>query len=261
MLVGFLTAFGMFGSILFTPLVFQGVLGISATNSGALITPMMFGLLGASTLTGFVMRRIRYYRFLGTLGVMVMMIGMYLLAQVAPGVPEWHVVAALIVVGLGIGVTFPLYLTAVQTALPREYMGVASSQIQFWRNLGGTVGSAILGTVLANRLPDYLKTQVAALHLPPQVVNSLPKGGSANSILDPALLAKLPPQFIEAIRTALANTLHDIYFFAGLILIAALISTVFLKEVPLTNAPQMGGFGEAAPVDEAAREERTEVSA
>src|SRR5439155_1603994 len=92
--------------------------------------------------------------------------------------------------------TFSVYLTAVQTALPRQYMGVASSQIQFWRNLGGTVGSAILGTVLANRLPEYLKTQVAALHLPPQVVNSLPKGGSANSILDPALLAKLPPQFI-----------------------------------------------------------------
>ena len=261
MLVGFLTAFGMFGSILFTPLVFQGVLGVSATNSGALITPMMFGLLGASTVTGFVMRRIKYYRFLGTLGVLVMMLGMYLLAQVEPGVPEWRVVASLIVVGLGIGVTFPLYLTAVQTALPRQYMGVASSQIQFWRNLGGTVGSAILGTVLANRLPDYLKTQVAALHLPPQVINSLPKGGSANSILDPALLAKLPPEFVLAIRTALANTLHDIYFFAGLILIAALISTVFMKEVPLTNAPQVGGFGGAAPVEEAEREERTEVPA
>src|SRR5216683_3085793 len=252
MIVGFLTAFGMFGSILFTPLVFQGVLGISATNSGALITPMMFGLLGASTVTGFVMRRIKYYRYLGTLGVIVMMGGMYLLAQV---------VAALIVVGLGVGITFPLYLTAVQTALPRQYMGVASSQIQFWRNLGGTVGSAILGTVLANRLPDYIKTQVAALHLPPQVVQSLPKGGSANAILDPVLLHKLPPQFAEAIRTALANTLHDIYFFAGLILIAALISTVFMKEVPLTNAPQVGGFGEAAPVDEAEREERTEVPA
>src|SRR6266849_260546 len=78
MIVGFLTAFGMFGSILFTPLVFQGVLGISATNSGALITPMMFGLLAASTITGFVMRRIKYYRYLGTLGVLVMIGGMYL---------------------------------------------------------------------------------------------------------------------------------------------------------------------------------------
>ena len=261
MVVGFLTAFGMFGSILFTPLVFQGVLGISATNSGALITPMMFGLLGASTVTGFVMRRIKYYRFLGTLGVIVMMFGMYLLAQVQPGVPEWHVVASLIVVGLGIGVTFPLYLVAVQTALPRQYLGVASSQIQFWRNLGGTVGSAILGTVLANRLPDYLKTQIAALHLPPQVVASLPKGGSANAILDPALLAKLPGPFVTAIRTALSDTLHDIYFLAGLVLIAALVSTVFLKEVPLTAAPRTAGFGEVTPVDEAEREERTEVPA
>ena len=255
MLVGFLTAFGMFGSILFTPLVFQGVLGISATNSGALITPMMFGLIGASTLTGFLMRRIKYYRFLGTVGVAVMIIGMWLLSQVTPASAEWHVVADLIVVGLGIGTTFPLYLTAVQVALPRQYLGVASSQIQFWRNLGGTVGSAILGAVLANRLPDYLKTRVTALHLPAQVASSLPKGGSANSILDPILLAKLPPAFVHAIRLALSDTLHDIYFFAGAILVVALISTVFLKEVPLTGDKAENGFvEEPAIVDEQDRE-------
>ena len=254
MIVGFLTAFGMFGSILFTPLVFQGVLGISATNSGALITPMMFGLLGASTATGFAMRRIRYYRYLGTLGVAVMIFGMWLLSQVTPGVPEWHVVADLIVVGLGIGTTFPLYLTAVQVALPRQFLGVASSQIQFWRNLGGTVGSAILGAVLANRLPDYISTRVAALHLPPQVIAGLPKTGSANSILDPTLLAKLPGTFVHAIRLALSDTLHDIYLFAGVILVVALVSTVFLKEVPLTGAQARTGL-DAPPVEEPEREE------
>ncbi|HKV86968.1 MAG TPA: MDR family MFS transporter [Candidatus Dormibacteraeota bacterium] len=255
MVVGFLTAFGMFGSILFTPLVFQGVLGISATNSGALITPMMFGLLGASTLTGFAMRRIKYYRYLGTLGVAVMIFGMWLLSQVTPATAEWHVVADLIVVGLGIGVTFPLYLTAVQVALPRQYMGVASSQIQFWRNLGGTVGSAILGAVLANRLPDYLKTRVADLNLPAQVVNSLPKGGSANSILDPALLARLPLPFVHAIRLALSDSLRDIYIFAGVILIAALISTIFLREVPLTGArPELGLAEPPVPPEEDERE-------
>jgi EmrB/QacA subfamily drug resistance transporter len=256
MVVGFLTAFGMFGSILFTPLVFQGVLGISATNSGALITPMMFGLLGASTVTGFVMRRIKYYRFLGTIGVAVMIVGMWMLSQITPTTPEWRVVADLIVVGIGLGVTFPLYLTAVQVALPRHFMGVASSQIQFWRNLGGTVGSAILGAVLANRLPGNLTAQVTALHLPPQLSGSLPKGGSANSILDPTLLAKLPPAFVHAIRVALSDTLHDIYLFAGLVLIVALVSTVFLKEVPLSGAPAAGvGVGEAVPADEEEREE------
>ena len=249
MVVGFLTAFGMFGSILFTPLVFQGVLGISATNSGALITPMMFGLLGASTLTGFLMRRIRYYRFLGTIGVAIMIFGMYLLSQITPSVPEWHVVADLIIVGLGLGVTFPLYLTAVQTALPRRYMGVASSQIQFWRNLGGTVGSAILGAVLANRLPDYLKTRILDLHLPPAVLGRIPQSGGANSILDPALMSKLPPVFVHAIRLALSDTLHDIYVFAGVVLIAALVSTVFMKEAPLTGARVTPGF-EAPPEEE-----------
>ncbi|GAC1506633.1 MAG: MDR family MFS transporter [Candidatus Dormibacteraceae bacterium] len=249
MIVCFLTAFGMFGSILFTPLVFQGVLGISATNSGALITPMMFGLIAASTLTGFVMRRIRYYRYLGTLGVAVMIFGMWMLSQITPATAEWHVVADLIVVGLGIGVTFPLYLTAVQTALPRNYLGVATSQIQFWRNLGGTVGSAILGAVLANRLPEYLKARVADLHLPTQVVNNLPQGGSANSILDPVLLAKLPAAFVHAIRLALSDTLHDIYLFAGLVLVIALVSTIFLKEVPLVGARVSSGQSEAPVPD------------
>jgi len=252
MIVGFLTAFGMFGSILFTPLVFQGVLGISATNSGALITPMMFGLLSASTVTGFVMRRIRYYRFLGTLGVAVMIFGMWLLSQITPTVPQWHVVVDLIVVGLGIGVTFPLYLTAVQTALPRQFLGVASSQIQFWRNLGGTVGSAVLGAVLSNRLPEYLTTRIAALHIPPQVIAGLPKTGSPNAILDPSLASKLPAPILAAIRSALSDSLHDVYFIAGGILILALISTVFMKEVPLTGASVSA---EGPPVEEAEREE------
>jgi EmrB/QacA subfamily drug resistance transporter len=261
MIVGFLTAFGMFGSILFTPLVFQGVLGISATNSGALITPMMFGLIAASTLTGFLMKRIKYYRFLGTVGVAVMIFGMWLLSQITPASAEWHVVVDLIVVGLGIGVTFPLYLTAVQVAMPRKYLGVASSQIQFWRNLGGTVGSSILGAVLANRLPDYLKTRVADLHLPPQVLANLPKGGSANSILDPTLLSKLPAAFVHAIRLALSDTLHDIYVFAGVVLVVALVSTVFLREVPLSGARTGIGLGEGPAVELDEEEQQEAVTA
>jgi len=248
MIVGFITAFGMFGSILFTPLVFQGVLGISATNSGALITPMMFGLLGASTATGFLMRRVKYYRFLGTLGVAIVILGMWMLSQITPSMPEWRVVVDLIVVGTGIGVTFPLYLTAVQTALPRQYMGVASTQIQFWRNLGGTVGSAILGAVLTNRLPDYLAARISALGIPPQVLQNLPKTGSANAILDPGLLARLPGPVIGAIRSALADSLHDIYVFAGLVLILALVATVFMREVPLKSGRAAMGF-EAPPVE------------
>ena len=88
----------------------------------------------------------------------------------------------------------------------------------------------------------------AALHLPPQVISSLPKTGSANAILDPTLLAKLPAAFVHAIRLALSDTLHDIYIFAGVILVIALVSTVFLKEVPLTRTASGRGF-DAPPVE------------
>jgi len=207
---------------------------------------------------GFVMRRIKYYRFLGTLGAAVMIVGMYLLAQVGPSTPEWHVVVALVVVGAGIGVTFPLYLTAVQVALPRQFMGVASSQIQFWRNLGGTVGSAILGAVLSNRLPGYMATRLSESGVPPQVIRNVPNTGNANAILDPTLLAKLPPAIVHAIRAALADSLHDIYVFAGAILVLALIAKVFMKEVSLQTAKPAAGF-EAPPVEvEPPREEAEE---
>ncbi|MEP7105348.1 MAG: MDR family MFS transporter, partial [Chloroflexota bacterium] len=130
MLVGFLTAFGMFGTIIFVPLVFQGVLGVSVTNSGLLITPMMLGLIGASIVTGQLMTRFRYYRFIGTAGVALMISGMYLLTTVTTTSQQWEVTRDLVVVGLGLGATFPLYLTVLQSALPRKYLGVASSQIQ-----------------------------------------------------------------------------------------------------------------------------------
>jgi hypothetical protein len=158
--------------------------------------------------------------------------------------------------------TFPLYLTAIQTALPKQYLGVATSQIQFWRNLGGTVGSAILGAVLANRLPDYLKTRVTELHLPPEASAGLPKVANPNAILDPALMAKLPAAFIHAIRLALSDTLHDIYLIAGLVLVIALVSTIFLREVPLRGAKVGSGGSEARPPDELdAKEEREPAAA
>ena len=250
MIVGFISGFGMFGSILFTPLLYQGVLGVSATNSGALTTPMMVGLLGAAIPTGFVMRRIKYYRFIGTLGISIMIGGMFFLSRVTPSSAQWEVVLNLMVIGFGLGMTFPLYLTAVQVALPRKFIGVASSQIQFWRQMGGTMGAAILGTVLANRLPDYLKIRIADLHLPTiPGVPAFPSNFNPQAITDPTKLAQLPPVIVHAIRLALSDTLHDIYIFAALILIPALIATVFMREVPLTSAPTGLTIGEGPPVE------------
>ena len=246
MIIGFLTAFGMFGTIIFVSLDFQGVLGVSVTNSGLLATPMMAGVLVASTVTGFLMTRVRQYRFLGTVGTAFMIAGLWMLAQVTAGSTQFEVTRDIVVIGLGLGVTFPLYISALQAALPREYLGVGSSQIQFWRNIGGTVSTAVMGSILARLMPDKIGEQIGKLNLPPQLKSGfqLKGAGSAQAALDPkqlaaaraALPAQAQPFFdqaIHAVKAGIAATLHDIYLAAAVVLVLALVATVFMPVVDL----------------------------
>ena len=255
---GALTGFGMFGTIIFVPLIYQGVLGISATNSGQLLTPMMLGLVSASVISGQLMVRIRRYRFIGTAGISVMLVGMWLLSQVTTGTSRLEVVRDIVIVGAGLGATFPLYINAVQSAVPRQMLGVATSQIQFWRNMGGTIGTAVLGSLLVQRLDTNIKAQLAGL--PPAAANFVPKGSSssAQTLFDAgkinAARAALPPQLtplfdqvLHAIRVGLANSLHELFLYGGAVLVLALIASVFLKDVPLRGRKQEPGT-EAAPM-------------
>src|SRR5438094_2002277 len=256
-IVGFLLGFAMFGAIIFVGLVYQGVLGIPATNSGLLITPLMVGLIGSSIVTGQLMTRIPRYRYLGTVGITVMGIGLWLLGQVTTSTEQVEVVRDLVLVGIGLGTTMPLYLNAVQSALPREYLGVSSSQMQFWRNIGGTVGIAILGAVLSHELPDKIRAAVASVSLPPQAQGAIGASGNVQAIFDPAQIAAtraaLPPQLqpvfdqlLLAIRGALASALHDIFVVGALVLIVALVASVFLEDVPLRGR-ERGAPREAVP--------------
>ena len=245
--VGFLSAVGMFGTILFVPLLYQGVLGLSATNSGQLLAPMMFGLIGASLVSGQVITRVKRYRFVGTVGLSTMVLGMWLLSQVRPGASGAEAVRDIVLVGIGLGTNMPLYQNAVQSAVSMSLVGVATSQVQFWRSMGGTVGAAVLGSVLAHRLPQEITAGIGALQLPPRASALLDQGArSAQSLLDPAKLAdaraSLPPDLLPAfervqgaIKVALANTLHDMFLYAAVMLVVAAVISVFLRDVPLRS--------------------------
>ncbi len=259
MITGFLVTFGMFGAILYVPLIYQGVLGIAATNSGLLVTPMMLGLVVASLVTGQLITRIDRYRLVGTAGIVVMMAGLWLLAQVTIATTELEVVRDLVLVGLGLGVTMPLYINATQSAVTRQYLGVVSSQIQFWRNVGGTIGVSILGAVLSHQLPLKISAGIAALKLPPQFAAAVPTGGSPQAIFDPASIAatraQLPAalqplydQVLSTVRTALAGTIHDVFIYATAIVAIAAVVSVFLTEVPIRgHAPREQAEVEGAP--------------
>jgi EmrB/QacA subfamily drug resistance transporter len=247
MIAGFFVAFGMFGAVLYVPLIYQGVLGIPATNSGLLLTPMMLGMVTASLVTGQIITRIERYRLVGTAGTLVIMAGLFLLGQVTVGTSEVELVRDLVLVGLGLGVTFPLYINATQGAVAREYLGVVSSQIQFWRNVGGTIGVSILGAVLLHQLPTRITEAVASLNLSPQARSLIPSGSSPQALFDQAQLAatraSLPPQFqtvfdqvIAAVRGALASTIHEAFVYATVVVAIACVASLFLKEVQIGSS-------------------------
>ena len=265
--VGALSGFGMFGALIFVPLIFQGVLGVTATNSGTLITPMMFGLIGASIISGQLMVRIRRYQYLGTLGAAIMAVGVFLLSEVTIHSTQLQVTSALVIVGAGLGLTFPLYLNAMQSAVEKKFLGVVSSNLQFFRNMGGTLATAIFGSILANRLGPNIQAQLDQLNLPPQFQANfkLPKGaGGAQQIFNTAHLAQqrasLPPTFrpffdqaIVAVKAGLAATMHEVFLIALVVVLITVVITFFMPSVPLLAARRRPGaaLGEESPVPEA----------
>lgn len=261
-IAGFLVAVGMFGAIVYVPLIYQGVLGIPATNSGLLITPMMVGLVFGSVLSGQLMMRIARYRFIGTFAIALIALGTYLMSTITTSTSQIEVVRDLVIVGFGVGITFPLYLNSVQSAVDPRYIGVVTSQIQFFRNIGATIGTAVLGSILSQRLPVNIAAGIDALHLPPQATALSPAGsGNIQTLFDPVSLAaakaSVPPQFagvfdavIGAVRQALAATLHDLFLYAMGAALLGLVASVFLKDVPIRGrtAGKAGSeTGEAIP--------------
>ena len=194
----------------------------------------MVGLITASVITGQLMVRIKRYRYLGTVGLVIMTGGLLLLAQVGVGTPEIEVVRDLVLVGLGVGIGMPLYLNATQSAVDARYLGVVSSQIQFWRNIGSTVGVAILGAVLSHELPQKIAEVV-----PPQFASIAAASGNAQAIFDPSSIARIPPQLLVAIRSALASATHDVFVYAAIVSAVAAVISLFLQEVPLRGREQI----------------------
>jgi hypothetical protein len=211
-------------------------------------------------LTGQLIPRLKHYHYLGTIGLGLVMIGLYLMAQTTTATSQASITIDIVLVGLGLGVTMPLYINAVQSALPQRYLGVGTSQIQFWRNVGGTVSSAVLGSILAQRLPGAISTQIAKVNLPPAFKNVMGSSASnPNALLDPARIAaakaKLPAQLaplfdqaMHAVRQALALTLHDVFLISVVLTAGALVISLFMPDVPLrSRKPEQPAGSEELP--------------
>jgi EmrB/QacA subfamily drug resistance transporter len=248
-LVIFFTAFGMFGGIIFVPLFFQGVLGATATTSGSFLTPMMLGNVAGSFISGQLLSRAGgHYKLQGAVGIGIMGIGIFLLSRMTAETTYATAVVNIIITGIGLGITMPLYTIAVQNAVPYNVLGVATSSTAFFRSIGGSVGLAVLGSVMNNRfaleltskLPDPVKAVIPAGQLDALVKNPQALMSPEAQAQLQGLFGQMSPQaselftqVMQTLREALGSALSQVFLFALFFVFIAFLINFFIKEIPL----------------------------
>jgi hypothetical protein len=244
--VTFLTGIAMFGTIIFLPLFIQAVIGASATWSGAVLTPLMLSLVIGSAVSGQIISRTGHYRFLGVAGMALMVLGLYLFSRMGADTSYGTVMRNMVVMGVGLGTTFPTYIISVQNAFPHRMLGIVTSSVQFFRMSGGTFGAAIMGSLLATRMAGHMARAVAQAQasgtLPPQAAamsgNPLPSQGmeALNGFGGAGGMAGVPEAIMGPVRTALAASLQDVFLLAMAVAMIAVVVGVFMKEIPLRRS-------------------------
>ncbi|WP_026561113.1 MDR family MFS transporter [Bacillus sp. J37] len=246
-IAGMLMGMGMFGTIMYVPFYVQGVQGESATVSGLVEMVMTIAMVSSSILVGNLITKTGKYKIFALLGLIIMAIGLILNSTLQVESSLTRLILQLIVVGIGLGVNMPVFNITVQNAVSHKYLGVATSAMQTFRQIGGTVGVALLGSVMGNKMANELSstTQVENAPTPPpemaetmsqlqnpQVLMDSEKLESIQSEL-PAEMAPFFEQFIQVLKEALNTSLTTVFTVSAGIIGLAFIVTLFLKEIPL----------------------------
>lgn len=240
-------AMAMFGAVFYIPVYAQGVLGADATQSGAILVPMSATMIGVGIVVGLLISRSGHYKRYVVGGTLLMLVGFGLLTRLDYGASAWQLTAAMVVLGIGIGGAMQTFTLVVQNVVGREDLGVATASVQFFRNVGATIGIALLGAVMTARLGPAIAARLPA-------GAQAPADLGAASVLDPEALAALPAGAEDVVRGALADALGDVFLAAVPIVGVAVVASVFLRAIPLRETlhvpappPAVGGSAVSAP--------------
>ena len=236
--LSFVVGFTMLGAMTFLPTFFQYVEGVTATNSGFRMLPMVLGLLITATASGNIVSKTGRYKVFPVAGGLVMALGLFLLSRMGPETSVLQSSLYLFVLGLGIGLSMQVLTIIVQSSVPYTDLGVATSGVTFFRSMGSAFGASIFGTLYANFLSNRLP---AALAETPTVTQA--------DLSTPSTLHALDDAVIAPIVNAYAGALNQVFLAAAPIALVAFLLALFLPQVKLGGsvAPSAsdlgGGFG------------------
>jgi EmrB/QacA subfamily drug resistance transporter len=274
----------MFGTILYIPLFLQYVTGVTATNSGSLLTPLMMGWVVASIISGQLLSRWGRYKILAIIGVVLASVGMFLMSRVVVSTSQGSVVVNMIILGLGMGTVIALFTIVVQNAFPIHKIGVVTAALTFFRQIASTIGTAVFGALLSNQFNSTFPGQLQAafpsntpqstldnlqqnfanynlLGLPADQVKQI-HDGIAQQIAQQLIQQQVPPaaasqqagqiatttlqHLFDALKGALVSGIQEVFFVAFIMLCVALVTVAFLREIPLRKQGGAPGLASMA---------------
>lgn len=232
---GLVIGVAMFGVLAYLPTYIQMVHGLGPTAAGLMMTPAMAGMMGTSIIVGNIVSRTGRYKWYPLVGSFIMAVGLFLIGTLRTGDTLAHLGVVLFVFGLGLGMCMQLLVLIVQNTFPVTMVGTATASNNFFRQIGGTLGSSIVGSMFVSRLADLMADRVpaaAAVSGPAgaEFAESTAQGHGAADSLSPEALAALPGPLHDAIAGSYNDALVPIYLVMVPLVLVATLLLAFLRE-------------------------------
>ena len=229
-IAGMIIAIGMFGAISYMPTYFQMVYGYSATEAGLLLISMVSGLMGTALLTGNLASRTGRYKWMTIACAVVAAIGLGLLSTIEVTTSVQVLCAYLFVLGAGIGLGMQIFILIVQNSFPDREVGAATAANNFFREIGATLGAAVVGSIFTSNLTSLLTERMSEAGIDPA------RSGAAISGLTPAVVNALPEQLRTIVTSAYSEALTPVFGHLVPLVLVALVIVCFIREVPLRTS-------------------------
>jgi len=238
-IAGLITGIAMFGALAYLPTYLQMVTGVNATEAGLLMIPMMAALLVSSIVSGQLVSRTGRYKWLPIVGTSIVAVALALMSTMTPTLPIWILCSFLALMGLGLGMSMQILILIVQNSFPVREVGTATASNNYFRQIGASLGAAIVGSLFVARLTDLLAERMPA---------GAVAGGESNSFT-PAIVRDLPAAVRDVIVGSYNDALTPVFLYMVPLVIVAAILLCFVKEKPLATTIERDILPESLEVD------------
>ena len=238
--VGLIIGVAMFGALAYLPTYLQMVTGANATQAGLLIIPLMAALLITSIVSGQLVSKTGRYKWFPITGMVLVGISLFLLSTMTPTLAVWIICGYLAIMGLGLGMSMQILILIVQNTFPVTEVGTATASNNYFRQIGASLGSAIVGSLFVGKLTQLLGER-------------LPSGGTSaeggNNSLTPAVVRDLPQALHDVIVGAYNDALTPVFLYMVPLVVVGLILLFFVVEKPLATTIERDILPESLEID------------